>query len=349
MNFFIYRKPGESEITGFKSETHEKGVREDSFVIGSFENDPTVVLSIPCETRIDVNDLDPLMEEVWGHVENSKDRIYPFPQSSGGRECHRTMVETIVGEIKAGKLDKCVAARASVAEGSVKLSETFRRLCEAYPEAFVFCFHTPESGLWMGASPEILLSRNKENLHTMALAGTLPAESDKFWDEKNLREHRVVIDFICDSLSRHGIMPETEKTETVSAGPVKHLCTRISGNHTGLKLSDAFGIACGLSPTPALSGMPREKAIDLIRKCETFTRGFYGGFVGTVDAEGNFDLYVNLRSMSIARDKYCQIAGGGIMAESEADAEWDETENKMKAIGNHIVLRDVSESCGQTD
>ena len=95
----------------------------------------------------------------------------PFSGSTT-REQHRMEVERIVTEVKSGNLIKAVAARQLVMESEFSLSNTFLRLCLEYPEAFIFCFGSEATGIWLGASPETLVAGQRGLLTSMALAGT---------------------------------------------------------------------------------------------------------------------------------------------------------------------------------
>lgn len=337
MNFFIYRKPGENETEGAMSDSLLSGLHADSFAVAPFDGSEEHVFSIPNEKPISPADLDIINSIDEDSVGKS---AYTFPDASTVRRSHRSMVEHIISDIESGRLTKCVAARAIVREGDVSLAESFRRLCEAYPNAFVACFHTAPTGTWLCATPERLLSRRGDRLLTMSLAGTRPADAkrnDTPWDAKNIEEQKIVTDFITETLAAKGLMTATEGPVTYNAGPVEHLMTRIEATGNGITLAEAAKTAMTLSPTPALSGLPRQAAVDAIAAYEDFERGYYGGFIGPVYADGDFDFFVNLRSALIEKERYCIFAGGGIVKGSEPDTEWAETERKSTTLTD--VLR----------
>ena len=87
-----------------------------------------------------------------------------------------------------------------------------------------------------------------------------------------------------------------------------------------------------MSPTPALCGSPKEKALKIIKENEDFDRGCYGGYCGPFHSTGDFTFNVVLRCASVTDRRYCLYAGGGITSESIVSAEWFEIESKIKNV-----------------
>jgi isochorismate synthase len=87
-----------------------------------------------------------------------------------------------------------------------------------------------------------------------------------------------------------------------------------------------------LHPTPAVSGLPKEEAFRFIEENEGYDRLYYSGFLGMLDAERETGIYVNLRCMHIAHDSLTLFAGGGLLASSSLEDEWEETEYKLKTM-----------------
>lgn len=164
MNWYVYRLPGQKMVHGGWSDRLITGrTDEHGFVIAPFDGDANMTITIPGD-----NDLDQTI--IAGSPMSGG--LYMFPERSTTRDEHRLMVNEIVAEIEAGRLDKCVAARAIVEVGEVDLMATFDELCNKLHGAFVFCFHTPVTGTWIGASPEVLLFRGANMYLSNALAGT---------------------------------------------------------------------------------------------------------------------------------------------------------------------------------
>ena len=92
-----------------------------------------------------------------------------------------------------------------------------------------------------------------------------------------------------------------------------------------------------LHPTPAVCGLPKEETYRFIRKNEGYDRSYYSGFIGWLNPDEKSNLYVNLRCMNILSDAFVLYAGGGILASSETESEWLETEAKMQTM-MHLIL-----------
>ena len=214
-----------------------------------------------------------------------------------------------------------------------------QRLFAAFPDAFCFLYYTPQTGCWLGASPETLLSVDylQNSFSTMALAGTRKADaSDAPWDEKNLRENRFVVDFFREKLAA-AKSTDVAITEpfTVRYGAIEHLCCRVAGR---LGTDDAAGVSAALldaiNPTPALCGTPTADAIADIERHELHGRGCYGGYLALRDGH-RLDAFVNLRCAQIALDdtgRFELYAGGGITGQSDPESEYTETADKASAL-----------------
>lgn len=324
--FYGYRLPDAGTETTVSRYCNVVEGLHKGFVIAPFRQDRHRTFTLAEGENTKISELDTLANGI--KVADS------FPESTS-REQHRAEVERFISEIKVGKLNKGVAARQLAINKNISLSETFMRLCREYPKAFIFCFGCDATGVWLGASPETLISGNNGMLTSMALAGTRGAGSCGDWDEKNIKEHNVVRDFIRDAFAAAGYNPVTGLTHTAQAGPVEHLRTFIScaiPDCDRMDISKAGQLALRLSPTPALCGFPVEKAMRIIDSCESFDRTYYGGFCGPYISDRDFSFFVNLRSMHCMPGSCTLYAGGGINELSDPDDEWTETEKKLSTL-----------------
>lgn len=336
INLFGYRLPGEDKMHAGFSSVLEKGLNDDSFIIAPFIYEESSILSIPFEREISISEIDSLLKEASiEEMGSSQQQSHDFPNKSTDYYFHISYIGKITNAIGSGMLDKCVATRVIVNEGEINVANIFLKLCESYKEAFVFFFHTPLTGTWLGASPELLLSRNGNTIRSMSLAGTRASGNDMPWGDKEKSEQSIVTDFIISVFKNNNIDPETSEVLTRNAGPVEHLMTIISG--TATERTKTSKLLSDLSPTPALSGFPRKNAIDIITCQENFERGCYGGFCGWMTSINNFDMFVNLRSMRLERNRYCIFVGGGIMGDSVPHKEWEETEKKAETLINILT------------
>ncbi|MDE5797026.1 MAG: chorismate-binding protein, partial [Muribaculaceae bacterium] len=207
INFFAYRMPGlNSKVYFGASARLIEGLADNAFVIGAFDN--SSLFSIPA----DYTDLRNCCIHGECHIDN---RDIP-PSTSRADHCRE--VETIRTHLSSADGGKVVAARALTTPKRINVSKSFAALCQAYPTAFVSCFCSSHSGLWLGASPETLLRLHDDRLETMALAGTRPRTnnpdtphpfnfSSPDWDSKNIEEQQLVVDFICRTMLDNGLQP----------------------------------------------------------------------------------------------------------------------------------------------
>lgn len=206
----------------------------------------------------------------------------------------------------------------------------FLALCEAYPTAFVYFIESVRFGTWIGASPEILLKRDGDQVKTMALAGTRKSDEILDWTEKEFQEHAFVADFIEDTTAAFGVKTiDRGALETVQSGPVKHLLTKFAFD---LPIAKEWEWTRAIHPTPAVSGWPREASFELIAQLEPHNRSLYTGVIGVLGAETA--LYVNLRCAQIIENEMFLYLGGGFTKDSVPEDEWQETENKAKTLLN---------------
>lgn len=321
-NWFKYRMPGTSVAIGGSSHSTINGLAK-GFVAAPFRNPAHGLFTIPMDFPLQE-------EEVAVHDSHIPDGTT--------RDEHRREVECIKAFLKSNP-GKIVASRAIKIERRILLNDTFNTLCEAYPDAFVFMFSTPQTGTWIGATPELLLRKDGNRVMTMALAGTRHAGESGEWDIKNKEEQQMVTEHITQMLSDDCTTISYSHPHTLRAGNVEHICTDITAT-----LSDKphlEEILCRLSPTPAVCGSDRIESMRIIKETERHDREMYGGFCGPYELGGETAIFVNLRSAKCGDSAVCVYAGGGITLRSDADAEWEETEIKSKTIINKLKTSEV--------
>ncbi len=320
--FYAYRLPGDMMVSFGSSEGAVEGIHGPGFVIAPFlpEDKPYTIPYAPTPR-------------------STAQEEYPFPERSTTKEEYTAEVADIRREIGGHEDRKIVAARVKTQPNSIDVAATFMLLLNKYPEAYVFCFSTPQTGCWIGASPELLLSGKSGVFSTMALAGTRKALSSGPWDQKNLKEQKMVADYIISTMQDFGLEVEVGETVTRNAGNVEHLCTPIKAYSSTAK-PDAAEISTllhSLSPTPATAGVPRARALDIITSSEHFQRAFYGGFCGPYRNSDEFTFSVMLRCARVESGRAALFAGGGITAFSEPEKEWEETELKLATLGGLLI------------
>lgn len=327
LSIYAYRRPGDMMISFGSSESVVEGIDMPGFVIAPFL--PALpYLTIPYKPTPKPN------PSTLSHNPSTLNHNL----TSTTKQQHEAEVNAIREELSKIGYGKAVAARIIVEEEKIDPAETFSNLCRNYPNAFVFCFSTPYTGCWVGASPELLLEAHGSQLRTMSLAGTRPISTSDNWDAKNIEEQRMVTDFIANAFEKNEITPYVGETLTKQAGIVEHICTPISADINSETFSEEKlnRLLRDLSPTPALCGLPRDIALQLIQSLENFSRGCYGGFCGPYHSPKDFSFFVNLRSVLIESTRFCIFAGGGITLQSNPDTEWLETQLKAQTILNSI-------------
>ncbi len=246
-------------------------------------------------------------------------------------------IKFFVEEIKNGYRKIVLSRTKSLKKDSFDLFRLFIELDNSYSNAMIFLINHPLAGTWMGATPEILIEKNDYSLKTMALAGTqFVSDPDSVtWEHKELDEQKAVMEFIEDILSKNKIQFSSEGPVTKIAakntdGYLVHLATYYQTK----QIKDFYNIIMELHPTPAVSGLPKEKAIKYILENEGYDRKYYTGFLGPVNIEesNTAELFVNLRSMEIFKNKFLLYLGGGLNKDSIPIKEWEETENKSKTL-----------------
>lgn len=244
-------------------------------------------------------------------------------------------LQEVIEVIKDHNLPKLVYSRRKIFTDFtlINYKESFKNLCESYPNAFRYLFNDGQNA-WMGAFSEVLGKFNKRTheFETMALAGTLPVSEE--WSEKEIEEQKPVTTYIQDILKNYSDTIQQSETYDHISGNIKHLRTDFK---TSIKPEDLDSIIQDLHPTPAVCGIPKDFCNENIRKYEKFPREFYAGYI-KVETEDSILYFVNLRCARLYKDAVHVFVGGGITAQSDPEKEWRETELKSEAILKNLVI-----------
>jgi menaquinone-specific isochorismate synthase len=251
----------------------------------------------------------------------------------------RDAVERALDAIARGELEKVVLAREVLVEADhpFDAADIVRRLVGQQPGSFVYAVEG-----FVGASPELLVRRTGAIVESRPVAGTTLADSDEALralaaSVKDNREHRFVVDDIMAALDGWCSELTVERAPAVAVfGPVAHLATPIRGRLLDPAPS-ALALARHLHPTPAVGGTPHSEALAAIRELEGFDRGRYAGPVGWVDARGDGEWAIALRGAELDGPRARLVAGAGIVAGSDPDSEWAETQAKLEPMLRALV------------
>jgi isochorismate synthase len=348
--FVVYAYPNSRQVIGYLQEDDSiykvKDFTESGFVFAPFDTSKTTVL-MPFDkiASIETSFDDITFETALTVFEISNDK-----------DSHVNLVDTAVREITHSQIDKIVISRIEEVDlPQLNLKRLLKQLFSTNSTAFRYCWYHPKIGLWVGATPETLCKLDGKRFETMSLAGTQLYNDtlDVDWSAKEIEEQQIVTDFITAQLSPFMDNVQVSKTETVRAGNVLHLRTKIRGL---LAHNDALKqVLERLHPTPAVCGLPKEAAKAFITTHEAYDRAFYTGYLGELNkpvkktprtSQRNIELrafgtqslttqlYVNLRCMQLQHKKALIYVGGGITKDSISELEWEETLNKTNAMKN---------------
>ncbi len=262
---------------------------------------------------------------------------YPMPYTSWA-----SLVDEATDRIRGSALNKVVLARAAELRfaAGLNLLPILRHLATRYSDCYRFLFEPRRRYAFYGASPELLASVRGRQLETVALAGSLgrgdSAKADARLGQqllksaKNLHEHQIVVDKMRQRLAPVASAIDMSPVRLLKLHNIQHLLTPIAA-----KLKRETGVLPlveALHPTPALGGDPRPLAMRVIRELEPIPRGWYGAPVGWIDARLEGQFAVAIRSAVVQEARAWIYAGAGIVADSEPQDEWHETDLKFRPM-----------------
>jgi menaquinone-specific isochorismate synthase len=260
-----------------------------------------------------------------------------------GRRAWTAAVDRALELIARGPLAKVVLAREVVVEADAPFAvgSVLDRLRRSQPSSFTYA-----AGEFVGASPELLVRRRGARVLSRPMAGTVRRGATADDDErlvaelvaspKEGEEHALVVGAVraaLDTVCREVVA--ATRPDTVRLDTVTHLATTVAGRLAAEEVASrpsALAVAGVLHPTPAVGGLPTVDALAAIAELESFERGLYAGPVGWVDARGDGDWAVALRCAQLEGCRAHLAAGAGIVADSDVDAEWAETEAKLEPM-----------------
>ena len=346
--FVAYSKPNETSVKALLQKNtniyHTDSFFESGFVFAPFDaSQDTIIMPLEASETLTCE------LEISPTENTSQNKI---EATSKGKNNHVKLVQQGITSIENMNLQKVVLSRCEAVPFSETLSiSVFKKLLQNYPKAFVYCWYHPKVGLWLGATPEILLSVSGNRFKTMALAGTQPYKDtlNVTWQKKEIEEQQFVTDYIETQLKSSVSRLKISEAKTIKAGSLLHLQSNISG----ILETDLQTILKHLHPTPAVCGLPVHEAKTFIQNHESYHREYYTGFLGELNiketnsrntnkrnVENNAynsvktvsHLFVNLRCMQIKNNQALIYIGGGITKDSNPEDEWEETVSKAEIM-----------------
>lgn len=310
------------------------------------------------EPKIELESLRNQRDKLIRNAQAAAKTVYKKPLAIGRQELKKEeyleSIKKVTAVIKAEQAEKVVIARTLKLNYDEILSpaSALYQVSNEQPNSFLFGLEA-ENQFFFGATPERLVKVEDRQALSTCLAGSTPrgttAEKDAelgnelLKDRKNRSEHQYVVSMISKVFKEHcqdTVVPKAP--ELMKIRDIQHLYTPVEGKlKAGSSLLD---LVRDLHPTPALGGEPKQAALSLIRQYETMNRGYYAAPIGWMDAKGNGEFAVAIRSALLNEKEAYLYAGGGIVEDSTPESEYSETWVKfrpmLRALGGQ--LRDES-------
>ena len=258
------------------------------------------------------------------------------------REEYCSIVEKTKEYIRDGDIFQAVISRQFCSPMRGSLLNAYRVLRTTNPSPYMVYLHFDEEEL-MSTSPGTLVRLQDGRLPTFPVAGSRPRgadveedealEKDLLQDEKELSEHNMLVDLGRNDLGRISQFGSVEVTKYMMIhrySKIMHICSQVEGTIRDDK--DALDAVEAVLPAGTLSGAPKIRACEIIEELESMERGVYGGAIGYLDFAGNLDTCIAIR-MAVKKDGKVYVqAGGGIVADSVPELEYEESANKAAAV-----------------
>lgn len=327
--FVVYTLPNSDVVKGVFQNDEELYLLHDLTVKGivlcSFDSSQKVIIPFDKST---------VLEEKWNFKNNQTKIPKTISYTEDEKQNFEKMVYLAVETIKTTDIDKIVLSRKQELKNAfqTQLPDLVKRLFSMYNNTFNYCFYHPKVGIWIGATPEKLLSVKDNILQTMSYAGTQKFENtiEVTWGKKEKEEQAFVTQFIVDSLQKYGANIKCSVPYTSVAGRLLHIRTDIEMNVRNLE--DLRDIITDLHPTPAVCGLPKQKAMDKIKELEQYNREFYAGYIGELNVNNQTNLFVNIRCATLKGSDATLYVGCGITEQSVPEDEFQETVNKSSTM-----------------
>jgi anthranilate synthase component I len=266
----------------------------------------------------------------------------PKPSSNMTRERYHEMVKKAKAYIRAGDIFQVVPSQRFSLPFTLPPIALYRALRRTNPSPFMYFLNFDDFSV-VGASPEILVRLRDEKVTIRPIAGTRPRGIDKKEDQrladdllsdpKELAEHLMLLDLGRNDVGRvakTGTVEVTEQMVIENYSHVMHIVSNVEGKIDSAH--DAIDAMVGGFPAGTVSGAPKVRAMEIIDELEEDKRAIYAGAVGYFSANGSMDTCIVLRS-AVVKDGVMHFqAGGGVVADSDPESEYQETINKARAL-----------------
>lgn len=274
------------------------------------------------------------------------------------RDQFERSVEAAKDAIAAGEIFQVVLSQRFAVDVALPPFEIYRALRALNPSPYMFHL---SFGDWavVGASPEVLVRLDGEEVLLRPIAGTRPRGAQRrdddalatelLSDEKELAEHRMLLDLGRNDVGRIALLGTVQVERPLHVerySHVMHIVSDVRGRLAPGKT--AFDVFRACFPAGTVSGAPKIRAMEIIAALEPTARGLYAGAVGYFDFSGNMDTCIAIRSLVVLRDRVYAQAGAGIVHDSKAEREYEECHNKARASLTALALAESRARSGRT-
>ncbi len=260
----------------------------------------------------------------------------------------KAAVEKCKEYVRAGDVFQIVLSQRFSGPLQMDPFDIYRALRTINPSPYMFYLSFGETKV-VGASPEVLVRKEGRRVELRPIAGTRPRGSDVatdlalekelLADEKECAEHIMLVDLGRNDLGRvcrPGSVHVDELMVVERYSHVMHIVSNVQGELPDDK--DAFDLFRATFPAGTLSGAPKIRAMEIIDELEPCRREIYGGAVGYISFDGNMDMAIAIRTLVVHNDQIHLQAGAGIVADSDPEAEYQETINKALGVVKAVEL-----------
>ncbi len=263
------------------------------------------------------------------------------------REAFEEAVERAKAYIRAGDIFQVVLSRRIHRLTTAQPFDIYRALRRINPSPYMFYLELPDGLRLIGSSPEVLVRVDQGIVETRPLAGTRPRgaapaedlalEQELLTDVKERAEHVMLVDLARNDLGRvcrYGTVTTPTMMEVERYSHVMHIVSHVQGRLD--PACDAYDVLQACFPAGTVSGAPKVRAMEIIEELEPEQRGPYAGAVGYFGYSGNMDTCITIRTFVMKGQRVYLQAGAGIVADSDPAREFEETENKLRALARAL-------------
>ncbi|MFX1388400.1 MAG: anthranilate synthase component I family protein [Promethearchaeota archaeon] len=294
------------------------------------------------------NNISDKKKEIPLDIEDIDESVF---KSNTSKSAHARMIEKTKEYIYAGDIIQAVISRRLYTESKVNPMAIYEVLRALNPSPYMYNINFDDIRI-IGSSPEALVSKNKDIISTVPIAGTirrgktqeedLKLEKKLLDDPKEQAEHIMLVDLARNDLAKvsyPGTVDTYELMTIQKYQKVQHIVSKVR-SRTPL---DGYQILKSMFPAGTLSGAPKLRAMQIIQELETESRGPYGGGVGYFSFNGDMAFAITIRTLFGMNGTYFAQAGGGIVADSQPHEEYMETYNKLYSVLKSIKIAEAGE------